>query len=233
MIIAMLLNRLSANSLPEDWRPEGHSDKTTVRLTSTGAALTKPEHLLEAMMDELGAQVQMGIVTRITGFGYGALLPARTYSADTYRGYIPFRGCLCACVRAPVPIVFVGRSCVARVAVRVARVVHATVWTLRVAGSSTMRGCQVRRMHHATDAYVTIISNCGHSAHCPCSPVLSHRWWCRLCCEGARRQLGAGAICSATAHWHSARGRDSRVVRPLRGHDAHDTRRDLPAHAPR
>jgi hypothetical protein len=71
-ILAILLNRLATNSLQHEWRPDGRDTVTRVRITLGGAELSCPEELLAALVEELGADVEMQIVSRVTGFGYGA-----------------------------------------------------------------------------------------------------------------------------------------------------------------
>lgn len=70
-IFAMLLNKLATNALPDEWRPEGRKLKACVRLSPDGPPLRTPEALLQAMIDE-GAEIDMRVVSRITGFGLGA-----------------------------------------------------------------------------------------------------------------------------------------------------------------
>jgi hypothetical protein len=71
-IFAMLLNRLSANMLPDAWKPpQWQGRKHTVQLTAGGASISSPGDLLKALTDEMHAQVTMAVVSRITSFGAG------------------------------------------------------------------------------------------------------------------------------------------------------------------
>lgn len=72
-VLAILLNRLASNGLPDKWRPEGRKDRTEVRMTADGPPIITPEDLLEAMLNHDGAELHMQVVSRITGFGLGAL----------------------------------------------------------------------------------------------------------------------------------------------------------------
>jgi hypothetical protein len=72
-ILAKLLNKLAANSLPASWRPGSGKVETRVQLTPESPALSTPEDLLEALIKNEQADVYMQVVTRITGFGLGAL----------------------------------------------------------------------------------------------------------------------------------------------------------------
>jgi hypothetical protein len=83
-ILSMLLNRLAANSLPEDWRPADRQFAHCVRLTPDGKDLTSPEDLLAALMEDLGADVEMQIVSRVTGFGYGVHCPAASAACSCF-----------------------------------------------------------------------------------------------------------------------------------------------------
>jgi hypothetical protein len=75
LILAMLLNKLATNALPDEWRPEGRRKLYfKVQLTPDSPVLCTPEDLLKALLDKDGADLHMQIVSRITGFGLGAFL---------------------------------------------------------------------------------------------------------------------------------------------------------------
>ena len=76
-VLAILLNRLASNELPDTWRPDNRQIRTQVQMTPDGAVICSPEDLLAAMLDQDGADLYMQIVSRITGFGLGALSIAR------------------------------------------------------------------------------------------------------------------------------------------------------------
>jgi hypothetical protein len=69
---AVMLNRLSANMMPDAWKPEQWRDmEGTVQLTADSPRMTTPGELIAAIKNNLGATVEMQIVTRITSFGKG------------------------------------------------------------------------------------------------------------------------------------------------------------------
>lgn len=75
LVFAVLLNRLSANTMPETWKPKAWRGRTTsVKVTAKGPVMTSPGELMRAITDELGAHVQMKVVNRVTSFGQGMSL---------------------------------------------------------------------------------------------------------------------------------------------------------------
>jgi hypothetical protein len=70
----MLLNRLAGNTLPCAWRPDSMQDclPLEVRLAPDGDAITSPEGLLAALVEQCDAEADMAVVSRVTGFGLGA-----------------------------------------------------------------------------------------------------------------------------------------------------------------
>jgi hypothetical protein len=73
----MVLNRLATNALPVAWRPACAEKMLPleVRLTPDGSTIRKPEDLITALVEKAGAEVDMAVVSRVTGFGLGANLP--------------------------------------------------------------------------------------------------------------------------------------------------------------
>lgn len=72
LVFAVLLNRLSANTMPDKWKPAAWRGRyTSVKLTAKGPSITSPGGLMRAITDDLGAHVQMKVVNRITSFGQG------------------------------------------------------------------------------------------------------------------------------------------------------------------
>jgi hypothetical protein len=85
LVFAVLLNRLSANTMPASWKPQtlrGHT--TTVKLTTKSPAITSPGELIRALSDELKAHVQMKVVSRVTSFGQGVVIVMRIHACPTY-----------------------------------------------------------------------------------------------------------------------------------------------------
>ena len=75
LVFAVLLNRLSSNTMPDAWRPERfRGRRVTVRVSRDGPDITSPGALIAALKDRIGASIDMGIVSRITSFGKGAAL---------------------------------------------------------------------------------------------------------------------------------------------------------------
>ena len=72
LVFAVLLNRLSANTMPDTWKPQAWRGRSTsVKVTAKGPTMTSPGELMRAITDELGAHVQMKVVSRVTSFGQG------------------------------------------------------------------------------------------------------------------------------------------------------------------
>jgi hypothetical protein len=72
-VLAMLLNKLATNALPDDWRPEGRKLDFKVQLASDSPQHCTPEDLLEALVGQDGSELHLQIVSRITAFGLGVL----------------------------------------------------------------------------------------------------------------------------------------------------------------
>lgn len=69
---AVMLNRLSSNMMPDAWKPEEWRTLAgTVQLTADSPRMSTPGELIAALKHNLGADVQMQIVTRLTSFGKG------------------------------------------------------------------------------------------------------------------------------------------------------------------
>jgi hypothetical protein len=75
-VLAVLLNRLACNALPRSWRPASRADDLplNVHLSRGGRAITTPDDLIAALVDEMGAKIDINIVSRTTGLGYGVVL---------------------------------------------------------------------------------------------------------------------------------------------------------------
>ena len=70
---AVMLNRLSSNLMPDAWKPEEwRTMEGTVQLTDGSPRMSTPGELIAALQHNLGAAVQMQIVSRLTSFGKGA-----------------------------------------------------------------------------------------------------------------------------------------------------------------
>lgn len=77
LVFAVLLNRLSANTMPDTWKPQAWRGRTTsVKVSAKSPTITSPGGLMRAITDELGAHVQMKVVNRVTSFGQGPSLHA-------------------------------------------------------------------------------------------------------------------------------------------------------------
>eukprot|EP00892_Ulva_mutabilis_P000379 jgi/Ulvmu1/10341/UM061_0024.1 len=75
LVFAVLLNRLSSNTMPDAWRPQQFKGRsTTVRVSRDGPDITTPGGLINAIDASMGASIDMGIVTRTTSFGKGFAL---------------------------------------------------------------------------------------------------------------------------------------------------------------
>lgn len=71
-VFAVILNRLSANMMPDHWKPKEWCDmEATVQLTQSTPRIHTPGELVRSLVEDFGASVDMRIVTRITSFGKG------------------------------------------------------------------------------------------------------------------------------------------------------------------
>ena len=73
-VLANYLNALTGNYVPKQWRHAESGTFKTYKLTPTGADIRTPGALITALREELGAEVDMQVVSRITTFGMGAKL---------------------------------------------------------------------------------------------------------------------------------------------------------------
>lgn len=122
-VFALLLNRLSANVLPDTWRPAGwQGRRTTVRLAAGASEIATPGGLLRALCGESGADVYMQTVSRVTGFSRG-MAPQRSLST-------------CACVAYRVPVLVARWNCGTGV---MWQVCHESLACSRIVGSWTHR----------------------------------------------------------------------------------------------